>query len=687
MTGPRSTTVHPHRRRGRLLLPFLAAIVLAPLGCTSDKFTEPTTTHTGQLAVASGPHPRARLYSATANSVATLKSKASFGMATAFNATGPSVLILSDLDGASTNALADTLSLSGFQVSVRSAPEWSYDGTDPVLDGFDVVIHLNGSTYDVALTPAGQRTLKSFVLGGGGYIGAQWNPTEWTPEMADLVLTTYGGVPETENCANCQITFQAVTGKEAHPVLQGLPSSFTFLADGHDAGPVIPELSGETLMQTAGGGPGVVVRQFGAGKVVNFSFAPNYPFDENGMPRDPTTLMDEHVKGLYVNAAKWLAGSATGSAQPQSITFDAITDKIYGDRPFLATVFASSDLPVSLVADGQCTVFGTTVTITGAGSCTITAIQAGNADFQPAQDVVRSFAIAKALATMSVGTTFTYDGTVKAATIFTNPAGLTGVTVTYSQYGIPVGAPDNAGVYDVVATLDNPNYEAPQATGTLTINKATPVISWSPASINSTTPLGLSQLNATAVGVDGSSVPGEFVYTPAEGTILSAGTHTLSTEFRSGSPNYTGANKTVTINVASSIVFSGFFLPVRNLPVVNVVNAGSTVPLKFSIGGFQGLNILQGPPTSVDVPCFAGSSKSTVQPGLPASNGLTAVGAQYSYNWRTEPSWAGTCRKVVLTLVDGSTHEALFSFTPKASDQPSAKGKKADKPKKSQNRH
>ena len=39
--------------------------------------------------------------------------------------------------------------------------------------------------------------------------------------------------------------------------------------------------------------------------------------------------------------------------------------------------------------------------------------------------------------------------------------------------------------------------------------------------------------------------------------------------------------------------FSGFFQPVDNLQVVNVANAGRSIPVKFSLGGNQGLNVLR----------------------------------------------------------------------------------------------
>jgi hypothetical protein len=35
---------------------------------------------------------------------------------------------------------------------------------------------------------------------------------------------------------------------------------------------------------------------------------------------------------------------------------------------------------------------------------------------------------------------------------------------------------------------------------------------------------------------------------------------------------------------------------------------------------------------------------------------------QYSYIWKTDKGWAGTCRQLILTLDDGSAHKAYFKF-------------------------
>ena len=70
------------------------------------------------------------------------------------------------------------------------------------------------------------------------------------------------------------------------------------------------------------------------------------------------------------------------------------------------------------------------------------------------------------------------------------------------------------------------NYKPVQLRNTLYVNKATPVVHWPfPASIEYGTPLGDTQLNATA------STAGTFTYDPPAGTILDAGTHTLKVTF------------------------------------------------------------------------------------------------------------------------------------------------------------
>jgi hypothetical protein len=87
------------------------------------------------------------------------------------------------------------------------------------------------------------------------------------------------------------------------------------------------------------------------------------------------------------------------------------------------------------------------------------------------------------------------------------------------------------------------------ATNTITVNKATPEISWNaPAPVSVGTVLGSAQLDATA------NVPGAFVYSPAAGTAMNtAGTQTLSVTFTpKDSADYTSATASVSLTASAS---------------------------------------------------------------------------------------------------------------------------------------
>jgi sugar lactone lactonase YvrE len=100
---------------------------------------------------------------------------------------------------------------------------------------------------------------------------------------------------------------------------------------------------------------------------------------------------------------------------------------------------------------------------------------------------------------------------------------------------------------------DTTDYATPAvATTTITVNQATPTITWAtPAAITYGTALSGTQLDATA-SFGGASVPGTFVYTPALGTVLKAGSgQTLSVTFTpTDTTDYaTPAAATITITV------------------------------------------------------------------------------------------------------------------------------------------
>lgn len=95
----------------------------------------------------------------------------------------------------------------------------------------------------------------------------------------------------------------------------------------------------------------------------------------------------------------------TISRVQSTITFNAPSSKLVTDPDF--TVSASttaSGLTVSFLASGACSNSngGGTIHITGSGTCTITASQAGNGTYAPATDVVRTIAVSTATQTLTI---------------------------------------------------------------------------------------------------------------------------------------------------------------------------------------------------------------------------------------------------------------------------------------------
>jgi len=123
------------------------------------------------------------------------------------------------------------------------------------------------------------------------------------------------------------------------------------------------------------------------------------------------------------------------------------------------------------------------------------------------------------------------------------------------------------------------------------------------------------------------------------------------------------ATDTATVNVVWD--FSGFFPPIVNLPGLNSVKPGSSVAVKFSLGGNQGLAIFAaGSPTSTPIDCVTRTALGPAQQIAFAGRSMvtyTASTDTYTVSWKTAKNWTG-CRRLSVTLADGTVHEADFRF-------------------------
>jgi uncharacterized repeat protein (TIGR01451 family) len=103
----------------------------------------------------------------------------------------------------------------------------------------------------------------------------------------------------------------------------------------------------------------------------------------------------------------------TAAPQSQTIAFAQPADTRVDQGPVALAPVATSDLAVTLVSNTlvSCTVSGGTVTLVAAGTCSITASQAGDGTYAPASDVTRTFQVTAAPASaLAQSITFVQPG-------------------------------------------------------------------------------------------------------------------------------------------------------------------------------------------------------------------------------------------------------------------------------------
>ena len=272
----------------------------------------------------------------------------------------------------------------------------------------------------------------------------------------------------------------------------------------------------------------------------------------DGSPVAPTNGGSYAVIATLVND-NYEAADTTGtliiSSIGQTITFDQPDNKVYGDADFSLSASTDSGLAISFSSNSLsvCTVSSSTVHIVSAGTCSITASQAGNENYDPAS-VVRTFSVAKAPLSVTADNqtimfgesyppfTFSYGSFVNSETsavIDTPP------TCSVS------GSPSDAGTYPIVcAGGDDNNYSFSYTDGTFTISRASQTISFTNPGPKT---YGDADFGLTATGgasgnpvVFVSSSPSVCSVSGSTVHIESAGTCVIDAT-QAGTPNYDAA--------------------------------------------------------------------------------------------------------------------------------------------------
>jgi hypothetical protein len=115
--------------------------------------------------------------------------------------------------------------------------------------------------------------------------------------------------------------------------------------------------------------------------------------------------------------------------------------------------------------------------------------------------------------------------------------------------------------------------------------------------------------------------------------------------------------------------FVGYFTPVENPPVTNIVQAGRAIPLKWESKDAAGNYILNlATVVSIQytqVACTASDPAVVIDLVNADDTGqselrLTSTG--YHFNWKTEKGFANKCYELRTKLNDESIHKAKFQF-------------------------
>ncbi|MDM8564603.1 cadherin-like domain-containing protein [Candidatus Halobeggiatoa sp. HSG11] len=155
----------------------------------------------------------------------------------------------------------------------------------------------------------------------------------------------------------------------------------------------------------------------------------------------------------------------------QTITFNSLSNKNESDPPFSISATASSGLSVSFNASGNCTISDTSVTLTGGGSCIITASQSGNTCYEAATNIQQQFDINNAPTFTSTAITSINQDTLYTYDITTNDAD-TDDTLTITALTLPtwLSLTDNS---DGTATLTGTATESGTHNVTLQVSDGT----------------------------------------------------------------------------------------------------------------------------------------------------------------------------------------------------------------------
>jgi sugar lactone lactonase YvrE len=333
-----------------------------------------------------------------------------------------------------------------------------------------------------------------------------------------------------------------------------------------------------------------------------FSIAPSLPAGltmnsaTGEISGTPTVVSSQTTYTVMVTDTSSATASATFTlavnAQTPTLSFAAIGSKTYGDAPFaVSATSASSGAVTYTVTSGPATVSGNTVTITGAGTVTLSASQAADGIYSSAT-AATSFTVAKANVTLSFATipqktygdapftvsaTSASDGAVTYS-VNTGPATVSGDTVTINGIGRVL----------LVANQEaTANYNSGFVVMGLDVLAATPTLAFAaiPTKTYGDAPFAVSATSNSTAAITYSVVSGPATIAGNVVTITGAGTVTLGAS-QAASGNYAAGTVTTAVVVdkaVARVTYSGLGSTYTGSPVTVTAISPSTGAITLTV--------------------------------------------------------------------------------------------------------
>ena len=352
------------------------------------------------------------------------------------------------------------------------------------------------------------------------------------------------------------------------------------------------------------------------------------------------------VPATVTVAAKATSATFTAKAAPvttaQTATLTAVASGVSKSFALGLKAVASTSAPtLSVTTSGSPSSFGSAVAVT----VTISSGPTGAVTFYDAST--------------AIGT-----GTLNGTT-----ATLTTSSLTAGSHTITANWPGNSSYSAVTSSAI-----------TQVVNKVTPTITWAtPAAIAYGTALSATQLDAS------SSVAGSFSYSPAAGTVLTAGSHTIMATFTpTNTTNYATATGTVSITVTTGAPTITWATPAAiaygTALSATQLNASSSVAGSFSYSRAAGTVLTAGshtimatftPTNTTNYATATGTVSITVTTGAPTITWATPAAIAYgtalsATQLNASSSVAGTFSysPAVGTVLAAGSHTITATFTP-----------------------